>query len=82
MLRMEDRIRKLCSELLAKGDDEVGPILVELRQALHQHIERMRERFGSYPFLLERRARNGTSPMNKQEQEDTAKKTSPRDTRT
>jgi hypothetical protein len=59
MLRMEDRIRKLCAELLAKKDDEeVTPILVELREALHVHIERMRERFSAYPFLVERRARN------------------------
>lgn len=77
MLRMEDKIRRLCSELLAKRDDEeVGPILVELRHRLHQHIERLRERFGAYPLgvLVERRARNDISPMNKQCQEDTAKK--------
>ena len=76
MLRMEDRIRRLCSELLAKKDDEeVGPILVELRHALHEHIERLRERFGIYPLLVERRARNDTSPMNQQDQEDPAEKT-------
>jgi hypothetical protein len=68
MLRMEDRIRRLCSELLAKkGDEEVGPIVVELRNALHVHIERMRERFGAYPFLIERRVRNDIPPVNKQD---------------
>ena len=66
MLRMEDRIRRLCSELLATRDDEeIGPILAELRHALHQHIERLRERFGAYPLLVERRARNDIPPMNK-----------------
>jgi len=58
MLRTEDKIRRLCSELLTKKDEsEVGPILEELRYALHQHIENLRERFGTYPLLVERRAR-------------------------
>lgn len=82
MLRLEDRIRRLCSELLTKEDDaEVGPILDELRHALHQHIERLRERLGSYPILVERRARNYRPTMNEPDQEDTAKKT-PMDVRT
>ena len=30
----------LCSEFLAKrGDEDFGPLIVELRDALHQHIE-------------------------------------------
>jgi hypothetical protein len=74
---MEDKIRRLCSELLATRDDEeIGPILVELRHALHEHIKRLRARFGAYPFSVERRARNDFPPMNKQDhQEDTAKQT-------
>jgi hypothetical protein len=81
MLRMEDRIRRLCSELLAaKGDEESGPILVELREALHKHIESLRERFGAYPFLVERRARNDMSQLKKQDQE-AAKETSPTNVR-
>ena len=77
MLRMEDRIRRLCAELLAKsGDEEIGPILVELREALHLHIERLRERFSAYPFLVERRARNDISPTDKHDQE-AAKETHP-----
>jgi hypothetical protein len=82
MLRMEDKIRRLCLELLAKkGDEEVGPILVELREALHLHIERMRERFGAYPFLVERRTRNYSPPVNKQDdKEDEPNETSSRDT--
>jgi hypothetical protein len=74
---MEDRIRRLCSELLTKKDDaEVGPILDELRQALHQHIKNLRERFGTYPLLVERRARTDVPPINKQNQEDVARETS------
>jgi hypothetical protein len=64
MLRMEDRIRRLCAELLAaKSDEEAKSILVELRDALHVHIERLRDRFGAYPFLVERRARNDGVPV-------------------
>jgi hypothetical protein len=83
MFRMEDKIRRLCAELLAKNsDEEVRPILVELREALHLHIERMRERFGACPFLVERRARNDIPPVNKQDQDDMAKRTSLRETGT
>jgi hypothetical protein len=83
MLRMEDRIRTLCAELLVtKGDEEVRPIIVALRDALRLHVEHMRERFCAYPYLVERRARNDTSPVNEQHQEDTATKPSPRDTDT
>jgi hypothetical protein len=80
MLRMEDRIRRLCSELVAKsGDEEVVPILAELREALHQYIDRLRERFGAYPLLIERRARNDIHPLSKQEQKDTATQSRPTD---
>lgn len=80
MPRMEDRIRKLCSELLAKkGDEEFRPIIAELRDALHQHVERLRERFGAYPMFVERRAHNDISPLIKQRQEHTAKDNSAAD---
>ncbi len=70
-------------ELLAKkGDEEVRPILAELRDALRVHIERMRERFSAYPFLVERRARNDGVPVNKQDQDDAADTASLRDTGT
>ncbi len=85
MLRMEDRIGRLCSELLVtKGDEEVRPIIVALRDALRLHVEHMRKRFGAYPFLVERRARNDSSPVKEQHQEDTATATKPsaRDTGT
>jgi hypothetical protein len=80
MLRMEDRIRRLCAELLTKkADEEVRPILVELRDALHLYIENMRERFDAYPFLVERRSRSDIPLLNKQELDDAAKTTSLRD---
>jgi signal transduction histidine kinase len=56
---MEDRIRQLCSELLATtGDEERRRIVVELQDALRQHIKGLRKRFAAYPFLVERRSRN------------------------
>lgn len=62
MLRMEDRIRRLCSQILATSkDEEIEPLLVELREALRQHIERLRRRLGSYPLLVERRQRKHNS---------------------
>jgi hypothetical protein len=66
MLRMEDRIRRLCSQILAATtDEEIEPLLVELREALSQHIERLRRHLGSYPFVVERRNRNHIPPQNK-----------------
>lgn len=77
MPRMEDRIRKLCSELLGKkGDEEFGPLVVELREALHQHIESLRERFSAYPVFVERRSRNDFPPPTEPAPEDPAKKPS------
>ena len=81
MVRVEDKIRRLCSELLTKKrDEEVRQILVELRTALGLHIERMRERFGAYPLLVERRMRNDGPPVHNQE--DRPKDAGPRDTGT
>ena len=63
MFRVEDRIRILCSQLLAtKGDEESELIIIELREALHQHIERLRARLADYPIVVERRVRNGIPP--------------------
>jgi hypothetical protein len=63
MRRVEDKIRRLSQQLLAAEEDkEVGPMLAELREALHQHIERLRARFAAYPIVVERRVRNGIPP--------------------
>src|SRR4029077_10791269 len=60
MRRVEDKIRRLSAELLAvEEDEELRPKLVELREALHQHIQRLRARLASYPIVVERRFRNG-----------------------
>jgi hypothetical protein len=60
---MEDKIRRLCTQLIAAKDDEeeFRTILVELRNTLHQNIERLRARFAAYPFVVERRVPNLTS---------------------
>ena len=63
MRRVEDKIRKLSAKLLAaEEDEELRSMLVELREALHQHIERLRARLAGYPILVERRVRNGIPP--------------------
>jgi hypothetical protein len=59
MRRVEDKIRRLCTDLtVAKDDTEVRAILAELQEALHQYIERLRSRLPNYPIAVERRARN------------------------
>ena len=57
--RMEDRIRSLCEQLTAEKDaKKLQPMLVELRDTLHQHIARMRDRLAEYPLSVERRNRD------------------------
>jgi hypothetical protein len=59
MRRVEDKIRRLCTDLtVAKDDAEVRAILTELQDALHQYVERLRSRLPNYPIIVERRARN------------------------
>jgi hypothetical protein len=63
MRRVEDKIRRLSAQLLAAEEDEkLGPMLVELREALHQHIEHLRASLAGYPIVVERRVRNGIPP--------------------
>lgn len=70
MVGKEDKIRRLCSDLLAKrSDEDFGPLIVELRDALHQHIENLRDSLGSYPLLIEGRAGNDMRPYNNGEDE-------------
>jgi hypothetical protein len=76
MSRMEDRIRRLCAQLLTKKNDEdLITTLVELRDALHEHIERLRLRFAEYPVMVERRAHNQTLAAITQSQYKGAKET-------
>lgn len=63
MRRVEDKIRRLSAQVLAaEEDEELRPMLVELREALHQHIERLRACLADYPIVVERRVRNGIPP--------------------
>jgi hypothetical protein len=62
MRRVEDKIRRLSEDIDAAKDKELGPMLVELREALHQHIERLRAHLAGYPIVVERRVRNGIPP--------------------
>jgi NarL family two-component system response regulator LiaR len=56
--RTEDRVRALCMLLLTAKDDKViEATLVELRDALHQHVEHFRARLAEYPVVSERRVR-------------------------
>jgi hypothetical protein len=70
MRRMEDKIRKLCQEIVDTKDDGIlVERLVELRAVLHQHVESLRERVAEYPVSNERRSRPDTddtpSPENR-----------------
>jgi len=57
MRRMEDKIRKLCQEILATTDDEEQiQKLRELRRELRRHVEALRTRLAGYP-IVERRDR-------------------------
>ncbi len=58
---MEDRIRELCKRASAEKDPvQAARLLVELREALHQHMQRVRERLADYPVFTEKRARPAT----------------------
>lgn len=54
--RMEDRIRQLCEQTVAEKDPKkLRRILLELQNALHQHIGRIRQKLADYPVAIERR---------------------------
>jgi hypothetical protein len=54
--RMEDRIRKLCAQILVTEDDnQLTAIVIELRDSLRQHIQRLRMHLADYPLVVERR---------------------------
>ncbi len=62
MRRTEDRIQKLCGEILAARNDDrdISSLALELRKILHQHMENVRTHLAQYPILGERRV-HGTS---------------------
>ena len=40
--RFEDRIRELCTQAVASGDDDFPEVMAQLRSAMRQPIERVR----------------------------------------
>jgi hypothetical protein len=54
---MDDRIKKLCAKAVATDPSpELDEILQELRPALHEHSESLREMVARYPTRREERA--------------------------
>ena len=41
--RLEERIRDLCTRVIAAHDAELESAIQELQTALHEHIDRLRE---------------------------------------
>src|SRR5215475_5489889 len=56
--RMEDRIRNLCTDLVATSDSaHQVSIVAKLRDELHRHMQQVRTRLGEYPLEERRRTR-------------------------
>jgi two-component system, chemotaxis family, chemotaxis protein CheY len=56
--RTEDRIRELCTRVIATDDNAaLETMLSDLRECLHRHVESFRARLVKYPVLSERRTR-------------------------
>lgn len=48
---LEYRIRELCAQAVAAQDTaELQPILAELRHALREHLEQLKNMVAEYPF--------------------------------
>jgi len=63
--RVEDMIRDLCERAVDEKDPaKLQRILLQLRDALHQHIGRIRTKLSAYPVTIERRQR-GPKPDSK-----------------
>jgi predicted outer membrane protein len=41
--RLEDKIRQLCAQAIAAPPSEFDPAIAELKVALHEHTERLRQ---------------------------------------
>jgi hypothetical protein len=54
---IEDKIRKLSQQAVEEKDPAKAEVLLhQLREAIHAHIEKLRERMAKYPVLEQRRA--------------------------
>ena len=61
--RMEDRIRKLCAEVIAEPDPEKARELSRrLRTELHDFIAGLRARVSNYPIVDDRRVQSRVPP--------------------
>jgi len=57
MRRLEDRIRDLCAQVVSIDDpDQLRRALDELRAALQEHTQRLRQNVAQYPRSRERRS--------------------------
>ena len=60
---MEDKIRALCAQILAEQDEaKLTALIVELRDQLHRHIERLRAKLVDYPVTIKRRNHSPAKP--------------------
>ncbi len=60
--RMEDRIRKLCSEVVGERDPEKAREMTrQLRRELEDFIKVLRARAAEYPVIQERRLQGSKS---------------------
>jgi CheY-like chemotaxis protein len=72
--RTEDKIRTLCTQLFVTPDDKAhAPMVAELQDALHRHIEQLRRSVAKYPVVVERRVRNGVRLPNVPAQDSASK---------
>jgi hypothetical protein len=63
MRRIDDRIRKLCQELIAEQDlEKFQSLAAEFREAIHEYVQRLRARLDDYPIVHDRRSMNGLAP--------------------
>ena len=62
--RLEDRIQKLCERIVAsKSEEEIKSSCSELRGALSEYAERLREKLKAYPVTSERRSNIANSSL-------------------
>ena len=53
--RLEDRIRELCGRIVVVPDAEFNQTMTELRKALREHADRLRQLVAARTSLTERR---------------------------
>ena len=63
---VEARIRELCAQILMAQDDRLlEGVLVELRQALHEHVERVRGRVAAFRSAVDTKDESETAGAEK-----------------